>query len=512
MTQQSRYKRVALIGEGGMAQVYLTLSDELGVSKLAVVKQLRPELANDREHRAMFLDEARLAVRLHHPNVVQTYEVGERDGTYFMAMEYLEGQPLNLVLQRSTREHFPMPLHYHIVREVLRGLVYAHELEDFGGEPLAIVHRDVSPHNVFLTYDGQVKLVDFGIAKAKSSTERTRTGVFKGKATYSSPEQALGEAVDPRADVWSVGVLLWEALARRRMWGDRGDTAILVELVNGRRPKLADAAPDAPQELVAICECALGQSPDDRFATSREFLDALEAFLEAQPTKVTAKELGAHVSATFESERERIRRAVEEQTRLAGSVSAIRVTPGHGPPSMPTLMQLAGIAPEGSESGARRSPSRRSRRPNAFFGGALALAGIGVAAWVAVRSRAGEGAQKAAMPAAVVPSAVAAPTPSGVRIQVQTDPESASVLFDGQPFDPAQSLPRDSAPHQLAISAPGYETRTMTVVLDEDRSLSVALRPAAAPHVDAKAPAARPKRPGAGGKRPTKSIDEESPY
>ncbi len=332
-----------------MAQVFLTHSEELAAAKLAVVKQLRPELANDAEHRAMFLDEARLAVRLHHPNIVQTFEVGERDGTYFMAMEYLEGQPLNMVLQRATREQFPPHFHLHVMLELLRGLAYAHELTDFDGKPLAIVHRDISPHNPFLTYDGQVKIVDFGIAKAKSSTERTKTGVFKGKATYSSPEQALGEAVDQRADVFSVGVMLWEAIVRRRMWGDKADTAVLVDLVNGRRQKLIEAAPDAPAELVAICERALQQAAEDRYGTSRDFLDALEAYLAAQPTKVTAKDLGSRVSEIFWSERreQHTRRTIEEQARLAESVSAIRASPGRdgGSVTPPTLLQLAGITP-----------------------------------------------------------------------------------------------------------------------------------------------------------------------
>jgi serine/threonine-protein kinase len=518
MSAQSRYKRVALIGEGGMAQVFLTLSDELGASKLAVVKQLRPELANDGEHRGMFLDEARIAVKLHHPNIVQTFEVGERDGSYFMAMEYLEGQPLNVVLSQAAREHFPLLLHLHVIREVLRGLAYAHELTDFDGKPLQIVHRDISPHNVFLTYDGLVKIVDFGIAKAKSSTQRTQTGVFKGKPTYSSPEQALGEAVNQRADVFSVGVVLWEALARRRMWGDRADTAVLGELVNGRSPKLADAAPDAPPELVAMCERALQFAADDRYATSRDFLNALEPYVDARTTpNAASKELGERVSSLFSSERERLRRTIEEQVRIAESVSAIRATERSGSARLPTLLELAGLTSLGTGSGDRlRAAPRTNRSRTVLLGGvaAAALAGIGAWAFAGTGSSGKHGgAPLAATPAQMTASPTASITaamPSTVRLEVQTDPQGASVLLDGQPFDPTKDLAKGPSSHRLTVSAPGYEARTLDVVFDRDQSLSVALRP------DATAAPAAHAAPVTGSRgtaaKAKKRLDEESPY
>ncbi len=501
-----------------MAQVYLTVSDELGASKLAVVKQLRPELAREDEYRGMFLDEARIAVRLHHPNIVQTYEVGERDGGYFIAMEYLEGQPLNVVLQRAMREHFPEKLHLHAILETLRGLAYAHELKDFDGKPLAIVHRDISPHNVFLTYDGQVKIVDFGIAKAKSSTERTKTGIFKGKPTYSSPEQALGEAVDQRADVFSVGVMLWEALARRRMWGDKSETSVLLDLVNDRRPKLAEAAPDAPRELVEICEKALRLAPDDRYQTSREFLEALEAHVDAHAAKATSKELGARVSELFSTERERIRQTIEEQMRQVSSVSAIRATVEGGAPvaAVPTLLQLAGLAAPGTDSGDRSRPKLASSgSARTFIAAAGGVFGALALVWIATHSFGNAGAHaaevtppSAASPREAAPS-LSASKPDTVKIQVQTDPDRATVLLDGQPFDPSARLPRDSSTHRLSIAAPGYEPRNVDVVLDDDHSLSVALR-----QVSPKAPIGRtqPAPPAPAPKKASASIDEESPY
>jgi serine/threonine-protein kinase len=500
-----------------MAQVFLTLSDELGASKLAVVKQLRPELAHDGDHRGMFLDEARIAVKLHHPNIVQTFEVGERDGSYFMAMEYLEGQPLNVVLGQAMREHFPLLLHLHVIREVLRGLAYAHELTDFDGKPLQVVHRDISPHNVFLTYDGLVKIVDFGIAKAKTSTQHTVTGVFKGKPTYSSPEQALGEPVDQRADVFSVGVVLWEALARRRMWGDRADTAVLGELVNGRSPKLADVAPDAPAELAAMCDRALRFAADDRYPTSRDFLNALEPYVDAQTTaNAASKELGERVSSLFSSERERLRRTIEEQVRLAESVSAIRATSERsGSTRLPTIFELAGLtSPASSVDQLGRAPDTNSSRAFVFGGvAALALVGIGALAFARMASPDKHEGALAAMPPQVRASAAstsAAPAPSTVKLEVQTDPQGASMVLDGQPFDPGKTLDKGPSSHRLTVSAPGYEARTLDVVFDKDQSLSVALRPAASDAPSARAAPATGSM-GSGGKK-QKRLDEESPY
>jgi serine/threonine-protein kinase len=463
----------------------------------------------------MFLDEARIAVRLHHPNIVQTFEVGERNGTYFMAMEYLEGQPLNQVLRRSTLEKFPLPLYLHVIQELLRGLICAHELKDFDGKPMLVVHRDVSPHNVFLMYDGQVKIVDFGIAKARNSADRTKTGIFKGKPTYASPEQALTEEVDQRADVYSVGVMLWEAIAGRRMWTDRSETAVLVDLVNDRRPRLKDVAPEAPPELAAICEKALQLAAEDRYRTSREFLDALEAYLEAHPTKVTSKDLGAYVSEHFSSERERIRSTIEEQVRATDAT----LPDAPAPVKEPTLFQLAGITPW-TASGDRAKPA--TRRATVAAVRTLVVVSVVALAVVGAVLAGTHNSQKAdtkegplpatssAAGAAQATTALPPSIPTTVKLQVQTDPEGATILLDGQPFDPAKEQPRDSAKHQLSISAPGFETRTLDVSFDKDQSLSAALRPAATV-----VPAGKPS-PGrsakTGNATPKGGLDEESPY
>ncbi|MEM9696613.1 MAG: serine/threonine-protein kinase, partial [Myxococcota bacterium] len=232
-----KYRPVAELGQGGMADVILALSQgPIGFNKLVVIKRLRSHLADDPEFVGMLIDEARLAARLNHPNIVHTNEVGEIDGTFFIAMEYLEGQPLHRIKRRAKRHEsldISLAMELQILADVLAGLHYAHELTDYDGTALQVVHRDVTPSNIFLTYDGVSKVLDFGIAKASGRTTETKTGVVKGKMTYMPPEQALGLEIDRRADIYSVGVMLWEAATGRRMWKGVDDVVILGKLIKG---------------------------------------------------------------------------------------------------------------------------------------------------------------------------------------------------------------------------------------------------------------------------------------
>src|SRR5689334_3257328 len=186
-----KYRLIAELGHGGMAEVYLAVvRGPAGFNKLVVVKQIRPQLAEDPEFLAMFLDEARLAARLSHPNVVQTNEVGQEGERHFLAMEYLDGQPLSRINQRlGPKGGLPLVMHLRVIADLLGGLHYAHELSDYDGTPLGVVHRDVTPHNIFITYDGVVKVVDFGIAKARDALTLTKVGIIKGKIAYMAPEQ-----------------------------------------------------------------------------------------------------------------------------------------------------------------------------------------------------------------------------------------------------------------------------------------------------------------------------------
>jgi len=260
---------IAEIGHGGMSEVFLTIAQGgmEGFQKLVVVKLLRADLAEDEEFRRMFLDEARLSARLNHPNVVQTNAVGEDQGRYYIAMEYLEGQTFERARRtRGASVALTRNLQLQMLVDVLSGLHYAHELRDYDNSPMGIVHRDVTPSNVFLTYDGQVKLLDFGIARIRDSMNQTRVGVLKGKARYMAPEQIIGTPLDRRADIYSVGVMLWEVLSGKQIWRGRSEAETLRGVASGEFPALP---PDAPEELQQICRTAMAYQPQRRYAARR---------------------------------------------------------------------------------------------------------------------------------------------------------------------------------------------------------------------------------------------------
>ena len=345
-----KYKLIAELGHGGMAQVFLALArGPAGFNKLAVIKQIREQLADDPEFLTMFLDEARLAARLNHPNVVQTNEVGEDGKRYFICMEYLEGQPLNRIIQRLGRENgLPLGVTLRILVEALAGLHAAHELLDYDGTPLQIVHRDVTPHNIFVTYAGQVKIVDFGIAKALSQSAETKAGVLKGKVAYMAPEQARGDKVDCRADVFSVGVIMWEALTGRRMFKGLTDVVIIQKIVNGQLQGPRSANPAVSEELDAVCMKALAHNREERYASAADFAAAIEKALEAMGDRSSLRDAGKLIQAQFEPERARIKALVEAATSAnvprgsgefpAGEVSSIaKLNIGTGSGSLPII-------------------------------------------------------------------------------------------------------------------------------------------------------------------------------
>jgi serine/threonine protein kinase len=316
-----KYRLLAELGRGGMATVHLAIAHgpagfSTGFNKLLVIKQICSQFSEENDLVAMFLDEARLSARLNHPNVVQTNEIGEQDGRYFIAMEYLEGQPLNRVLRRMARSGgMPLAMHVRVITDALAGLHYAHELADYDGTPLGIVHRDVNPQNVFVTYDGTVKVVDFGIAKARSSIEQTQAGVLKGKIMYMAPEQATAEKVDRRADVFSAGVMLWEAVTGKRPWVGVRDLDVLRRLKKGLFPRLRSIQPDVSERLEAIIEKAVAREPGDRHATAAELAAELDAYLDELPEHIHTRDVGAAVLHLFGSELSQIRRVIDAQIR-----------------------------------------------------------------------------------------------------------------------------------------------------------------------------------------------------
>jgi serine/threonine protein kinase len=311
-TRLGPYHLLAEIGAGGMGTVHLAKMDgPAGFNKLAVVKELRTELAGSREFVELFLDEARLAARLTHPNVVHTYGANEDAGRLYLALEYLEGQPWSRVRHALwSRGELPFVLHVKVLAEVLAGLHHAHELRDYDGTPLQVVHCDVSPPNVFVTYEGQVKVVDFGVARAVNAKARSSPDMIVGKLSYMAPEQARGEVLDRRADVFSVGVMLWEALAGRRFADSDQPSEIRRRRAIGAEPRLKEVAPNVPAGLIEICDRALALRPEDRFASAALFREALLRCLNEEFQDVDRAHLGELISVNFEQERSRVHRLI----------------------------------------------------------------------------------------------------------------------------------------------------------------------------------------------------------
>ncbi len=387
-----KYHVIAELGRGGMAKVYLAVvRGPAGFSKLLVLKQLRANLSSDADFLAMFLDEARLAARLNHANIVQTNEVGQTADSYFMAMEFLDGQPLVNLMKRAAKEMggLPLPVALRIVADVCAGLSYAHTLKDFGGEPLHVVHRDISPQNIFITYGGQVKVVDFGIAKATSQSVETQTGVLKGKVAYMPPEQVQGKTeVDHRADIFAIGVVLFEALTTTRLWG-MPDVDIIRELLSGRvlrSPKVRRA--DLPEEVDKIAQRALAPERDDRYASALDMQRDLERAITNLPTRATSHEIGELMTKLFAKERVEISAVIQKQIQTLEkdgeefvAASIPNLTIGGGLTMTPSGQATRA---EGSRAAASRARKEKSKRARVAGVVAFALALCGVAVWIGV--------------------------------------------------------------------------------------------------------------------------------
>ncbi|HUB08508.1 MAG TPA: serine/threonine-protein kinase [Myxococcales bacterium] len=304
-----RYTLLGKIASGGMAEVFLARQEgPKGFSKTVVVKRILPAFASKPEFVRMFLDEARLAALINHANVSAIYELGEekKGETYFIAMEYIDGCDLRRVVAKAIGEgsRLPPALCGKVIADAAAGLHHAHELRGQGDEPLAIVHRDVSPENILVTYGGQVKVVDFGIAKAAHLESKTRTGQIKGKISYLSPEQLLGKEVDRRADVWALGVTLYWACSGQKPFAGKTEAEVLQQILNVEPPPLKKILPGAPKALERILERALEKDPDDRYSTARALQDDIEGWLAESTPRVTAASLADRMNALFPPKRD----------------------------------------------------------------------------------------------------------------------------------------------------------------------------------------------------------------
>ena len=297
-----RYTITERLDQGGMAEVFRGVAESIqGFKKSVAIKRILPSLTKNEKFVSMFLDEAKLSLFLQHANIVQVFDIGVTESAYFLVMEFVDGCNLKALIERLKQKgrRIETPLAIYLILECCKALNYAHNVENpESQEPLNIVHRDISPPNILMSKMGEVKLVDFGLAKANSQIESTDPGVVKGKFSYLSPEAASGLEVDHRADIFAMGIILWEMLTSRRLF--YGDTDYqTVELVRQARiPSIAALNPEIEPELEAIVRKSLARNRDDRYESAADMGDALAQYLFSRRMKVTARDLAALVKDT----------------------------------------------------------------------------------------------------------------------------------------------------------------------------------------------------------------------
>ncbi len=316
-----RYEFLVPIAQGGMAAVWAARQrGSRGFSKTVAVKTMLPTISDDPRFEQMFLDEARIASRIRHPNVVEILDLGEQDDVLYLVMEWVDGEPLSLVRFTAVEQGpFPLPIAVKIVADACAGLHAAHELVDEDGKMVGLVHRDISPQNILVGYEGVVKLVDFGVAKTGGRTaETTNVGQVKGKPPYMSPEQALGKPVDRRTDLFALGIVLYQLVTGRHPMRGETDVATLHNIVSNQPilpPGVFNSA--FPIQLERVIMKALARDPDQRFQTARDFELALEEVTHESLPRVRTEEVGRFVNELLGSHGEERRAAVRESIRLA---------------------------------------------------------------------------------------------------------------------------------------------------------------------------------------------------
>ena len=496
-----KYQLLRQLGAGGMAEVYLAKQVGIdGFEKLVVVKRILPSLSGNKDFITMFLDEARTAADLRHANVVNIFEVGEDDGNHYMAMEYLHGQDIRSIQRKVAAGPKKIPLQHscQIALDAASGLFYAHQKTDLRGDPLRIIHRDVSPQNILVTYDGATKIVDFGIAKAATQDAATATGIIKGKYTYMSPEQATGEPIDPRSDQYALGIVFWEMLTMRRLFKRDSVSKTLQAIMDGDIPSPRVYAPDLPVALEQIVMRALSSNAANRFPNCQDFVLALEDFLAREGIAHSPARLSQYLkelfSDTLEAEKVRGIDSVDHdvgdayrqvgkpnesttnsrrgtggsasggavipiasdrqdlyqaQTALFDSQSGAAVGPRHGEDS-------GSLEHSGSHSAARSGSSRRG----VIF--------AGLAAFLLVA-----GAMLAWMLGSANADLVVHSAPSGAQIYLDG-------LNSGQKT-PHVFLAMDAGKHRLRLSLPGYEDAIEEANIRGTTRVDIALKRQPAP-------------------------------
>jgi serine/threonine protein kinase/Flp pilus assembly protein TadD len=316
--QFGKYQLLEKIAEGGMAELFRAkLTGAQGFEKLIAIKRILPNLSGEENLLAAFIDEAKLAALLHHENIVQIYDFGSMDDQYFIAMEYLFGKDLRTISRMVRKKDQELGLEniLYIICRICAGLDYSHNLKDLHGKALSIIHRDINPQNILITYEGQVKIIDFGIAKAASHNTKTRENLIKGKLAYMSPEQANGQAIDHRSDIFSTGIILYELLADRRMF--QGETMHVLSLVReAQYDPPEEVIPNLPPKLNAILHRALAKDPDERFRYAGEMQADIEEFMFELSLRPNARSFAGYMKELFEEEHAQEELALWAKTQI----------------------------------------------------------------------------------------------------------------------------------------------------------------------------------------------------
>jgi len=503
-----KYEVLQRLAAGGMAEIFLArMVGVLGFDKLVVIKRILPHLASRNDFIGMFLDEARIATTLSHGNIVQTHEVGVCGKSYFMVMEYLAGEDARSIVRRISRRaeaRLPIAHALEIAVGVAAGLQYAHTKRDRDGKPLDIVHRDVTPQNVIVTYDGAVKLLDFGIAKASNRINETRSGSFKGKVPYMSPEQCRGEPLDRRSDIFSLGILMHELTLCRRLFHGDTDFQILKQIAEGPIPSPRELDPAYDPRLSAIVMKALERDPARRFQTARELQEALEELAHDLRLRMSmlaladymqslfADKVGAWKRASDEGDVAQLERhfatvMAEREADLAAEEAEGEGKPLYLPPP-PSDVQLSSLPDE-------ELTPRRGHAPAILLALVVLVAGFGVWRFVGTRGESHPviapppvtkpvaATRRAAAAALELPApVVAAEAPAvGATVVVTTTPPGATLVLDGRTLplhSPAHLDVQPGVQHVLLVrnaTHPGVAERFM---LDsgEEATMEIDLR------------------------------------
>ena len=506
----------------------------VGFCRLFAIKTIHEHYAHERSFVDMFFDEARLAARIHHPNAISVYEVGTDQGLHYIAMDYVNGETLAATTQRTWghRPPFPMQLAIHIMEGICEALHTAHELTNNRGQPLNVVHRDVSPQNILIGYDGIPRIADFGVAKATDQLAHTRPGSQKGKFAYMAPEQVLGRDLDRRVDVFALGIILWECITGRRLFKKKSDLATMKRIRKGHVPDVRRFRADAPEALARIVDRALAMDRNDRFETARAFAQELR-FVAVKNNLLSATPDLEHYmrsifAETYVKRLEIVRRASEEG--FLDSTGAMELRPTFD--FKPTLSDADEPDPRVTLGGADGDEHGSTPRdwpfvpPVAqFFGRPLRFLGVlflasataVIATLWAVRTRLEEPAitimpvatpsepppaqepaatanapepparpvpppalkaarRSAGPPSTPSPTAPAIdPVPSNVRLEFNVHPETATIRIDGKTISGDIVRPRSNETLAVVVEAPGFLRKTQFVTPDRNQRIAITL-------------------------------------